>query len=258
MATQNLAWVRVPVTWVIVPGWIDTTWSIEVMDPGLLSEEFLIDPLESLPLVLYGLLWDFPNIQATQGRSFMILMSFLDIIPLSYSLMRDLKEQWFSLWCQSRISLSSRPRRSSVDHSLSMSPLVISAHILYFPLPPGWWVFEIVSWLELGGLLLPPGSCLGPRYRFSRCHPRELPWCAPLEWRIWVDMTLSGISICLLGKGNTCNPLSWARKVLIGYHNRVPRSFFGSFFAWRFGIRGGLCGRRIFQGLLIVGFLWIN
>ena len=81
------------------PGWADTIWSIEVMTLGLVSEGFLIDPLEHLPLVLHGLLWYFPNMQATQGGSFLILMSFLGIIPLLDSLRRDFKEQRFSLWC---------------------------------------------------------------------------------------------------------------------------------------------------------------
>ena len=39
---------------------------MEVMAPGLVSEGFLVDPPESLPLVLHGILWDYPNSQATQ------------------------------------------------------------------------------------------------------------------------------------------------------------------------------------------------
>ena len=70
MAAQNIAWVRAPVNWGMRPGWEDTIWSIEVMAPGLVSEEFLIDPLDCFPLVLRGQLWDFPNIQATQGGKF--------------------------------------------------------------------------------------------------------------------------------------------------------------------------------------------
>ena len=62
------------------------------MDLGLVSEGFPIDLLQCLPLVLHGLLWDFPNIQATKGGSFLIFMSFLGITPLLDSLMRDLKE----------------------------------------------------------------------------------------------------------------------------------------------------------------------
>ena len=82
MADQNLAWVRAPVTWGMIPGWSDTDWSTEVMAPGLLSKGFLIDPIECLPLVLYDLLWDFVNMQATQGVSFMIFLSFFGITPL--------------------------------------------------------------------------------------------------------------------------------------------------------------------------------
>ena len=57
VATQNLVRVRSPVTWVMITGWAETIWSIEVMDPVLVSEGFLIDPLECLPLVIHGLLW---------------------------------------------------------------------------------------------------------------------------------------------------------------------------------------------------------
>ena len=62
MDAHNLAWVKAPVTWVMSPGWAETIWSIEVMAPGLVSEGFLIDPLEFLTLILHGLLWEFTNI----------------------------------------------------------------------------------------------------------------------------------------------------------------------------------------------------
>ena len=75
------------------------------MDPGLVSEGFLIDTLECLPLVLHGLLWYFPNNQATKGGGVMILLIFLGIITLLDSTTMDLKEQWFILWCQTRSSL---------------------------------------------------------------------------------------------------------------------------------------------------------
>ena len=52
------------------------------MAPGLVSEVFLIDPPKRLPLVLHGLLWYFPNREATQGRSFLTLLIFLGIIYL--------------------------------------------------------------------------------------------------------------------------------------------------------------------------------
>ena len=105
----------------MIPGWTETIWSIEVMASGLVSEAFLVNLLECLPLVLHRLLWEFPNLQATQGGSFLISLSFHGIIPLLDSLMRYLKEKLFSLWFQTRISLSSRTRISSVEHSLDMS-----------------------------------------------------------------------------------------------------------------------------------------
>ena len=105
-----------------------------------------------------------------------------------------------------------------------MSSLVILDPITYFPPPPGWWVFDMGSRSELGGLLLHPGSCLGPKSVFSRCFPKDNPWCTPIECLIWVDLNLSGISLCILGLGAPGNPPFWSRKVLIGHQNRVPRS----------------------------------
>ena len=102
------------------------------MEPGLVSKGFLIDPSKCLPLVLHGLLWEFPNKQVTQGGIFLILMIFLVITPLLDSLTRDFKEQWFSMWCQTRSFLSSRAKRSSVDHRLDMSSLLILDPITYF------------------------------------------------------------------------------------------------------------------------------
>ena len=85
-----------------------------------------MNPPERLPLVLHGLLWEFPNRKATQGGSFITLLILLCIIPLLYNLRRDLKDQWFVLWCQTRISLLSHPKSSSIDHGLAMSSFVIS------------------------------------------------------------------------------------------------------------------------------------
>ena len=81
MDDQNLMWVRTPVTLGMIPGWAETIWSIEVMAPDLVSEGFLIEPLECLPLVLHELLWDFKNIQDKQGGIFLILLRFLGITP---------------------------------------------------------------------------------------------------------------------------------------------------------------------------------
>ena len=74
----------------------------------------------------------------------------------------------------------------------------------------------MVSWLELGSLLMPAGSFFGTNFVLSRCIPRELPWCTPLE-------TLNGISLCLLGIGAPWDFSSWAQKILI-VHQRVKFS----------------------------------
>ena len=65
MADQNLGWVKAQVTWGVIPGWVETIWSIEFIALGLVSESFLINPSDNFLLVLHGLLWDFTNIQAT-------------------------------------------------------------------------------------------------------------------------------------------------------------------------------------------------
>ena len=94
------------------------------MDPGLVSEGFLIDLPDNFPSVIHVLLWYFPNTKVTQVGSFMTFLSFLCIIPLLDILRRYLKEKWFSLWFQTRISLLYRPKIPSVDHIFSMSSLV--------------------------------------------------------------------------------------------------------------------------------------
>ena len=52
------------------------------------------------------------------------MMRLLGVIPLLGNLMSDFKGQWFSMWCKTRISLSFRPKRSSVDHSLAIKSLM--------------------------------------------------------------------------------------------------------------------------------------
>ena len=98
------------------------------MSPGLVYEVFLIDPPECLPLFLSGFLRNFPNRKATQGVSFLILMSSLGIIPLFNNLRSNFKVQWFILRYQTKRSCSSRPKRSSVDYSLAISSLVSSTY----------------------------------------------------------------------------------------------------------------------------------
>ena len=205
------------------PGWEYTIWSIAVIDPGLVSEGFLIDLPERLTLVLHGLLWDLPNSQETQGGSFLTFLSLLGIIPLLDNLRRYLKEQWFSLCCQTRIYLYSCPKMPLVDHILAMSYLMISYPTVSFTTSSklvGIWDGFLVEFRRSS-----PASRISSwhKYSFYRCLPRETPWCAPLGWKIYVDLTLSSISQCILGIGAPCNSPLWARKVLIGPQNRVPR-----------------------------------
>ena len=72
------------------------------------------------PFLLVGI----PKHTVNTGVGGLTLLIFLAIIPLLDVLRRDLKEQWFSMWFQTRSSLLSRPKSSSVDHSLVMSSLL--------------------------------------------------------------------------------------------------------------------------------------
>ena len=103
------------------------------MAPGLVYESFLIDLPENFLLFLHDIFWYFPNRQATQGQSFLTLLRFLGIIPLLDNLRRDLKEQWFSLWFQTRISLLFHPKRSVVDHRLAIYSLISLSSTASFP-----------------------------------------------------------------------------------------------------------------------------
>ena len=57
-------------TWGMITGWAEIICPIEVMDPGLVSKGFLIDPPEFLTLVLHVLLWEFTNSQDTKWGDF--------------------------------------------------------------------------------------------------------------------------------------------------------------------------------------------
>ena len=63
----------------------------------------------------------------TRGEG-LILLRFLGINSILNILRMDLKEEWFILWCQTRITLFSRPKRSLVHHSLYMSSLMSLSH----------------------------------------------------------------------------------------------------------------------------------
>ena len=61
------------------------------------------------------------------GGGVLILLRLMGVTTLLDSLRRYLNGKWFILWCQTRISLLSCPKSSSVDHGFSMSSLVISS-----------------------------------------------------------------------------------------------------------------------------------
>ena len=61
------------------------------------------------------------------GGGFLILMRVWGIITLLVILMRYLNVKYLSLWYQTKISISSYPKRYLADHNFDMSPLVILA-----------------------------------------------------------------------------------------------------------------------------------
>ena len=216
-------WVRYPVTWVMIPGWAETIWSIEVMSLGLVYEGYQINLPEHFPLVLHGLLWYFPNIQATQGGSFLALLIFFGITPLLDNLRIYLGYLWFSLCFQTRISFSYRTKHFTVDHRLGiyyLARLGPTKYLFTSSKLVGIWYGLSVGVRRSSPI---PRLLSWPKSGFYRCIPRKPLWCAPLGWQIWVDLTLSGISRCLLGLDDPWNPPLWARKVLIGYENQVHR-----------------------------------
>ena len=92
------------------------------------------------------------------------------------------------------------------------------------PTPTSWWWVGMASWLELGGIIMPPLSLIVPKYGFSRCMHRRTPWFLPLGWQSWLDMTLSGIKKYLLRLCDPWNPFFWARDILMEHNNWVPGS----------------------------------
>ena len=133
-----------------------------------------------------------------------------------------MREQRFILWYQTRSSLSSRPKTSSVDQKLSISSLVSSYHIISLSASSnlvGIWdgisaevrmsypFYRLSSW---------------PKIWISGCFPREPPWYASLKCHIWVYLIISGIPRCLLGIYAPWIPPSWSQKVL----NRASESGF--------------------------------
>ena len=70
--------------------WEDIICSIKVKALRLVFEGFLIDPPECFTLVIHDLLWDFPNIQVTQGGRGGVptLLILLVVIPLFDNMIR--------------------------------------------------------------------------------------------------------------------------------------------------------------------------
>ena len=94
--------------------------------PCMVSESLLVDITGCLPLVLRDLLWYLSNRQETHWGEVLTFMVFLGVITILDHVRQYLKVQWFSLWFQAKISLLSHIKKSSIDHSLAISSLVVS------------------------------------------------------------------------------------------------------------------------------------
>ena len=146
----------------------------KVMEPGLVSKGFLMDPPDHLPLVIHGLLWELSNRQAKQGGIFLTLLSLLGIRPLL--------ETWWGI-LRSNVSYCG-VKLGSTPNTITKGPQLTTAWP-YTPLwarllphtcppPTSWWVVGMGFRLELGGLFLPLGSRLGAKFVFTMCLPRRL------------------------------------------------------------------------------------
>ena len=92
-----------------------------------------------------------------------------------------------------------------------------------YPLTTSLWVFVMGSWLELVGIILPPGYLPEPKYKYSRCLPTGNPWCNPPGWWNVIQLPLSSTSWHLLVIIHLFSSPPWKWKALIGYHTWVLR-----------------------------------
>ena len=163
------------------PGWSEITWSVEVISPGLVSEGYLNEPPDNFRLVLYGPLWYLSNRQTTQGFFWPLWYSWL-LFP--YWIIRGGIWRRNSSACGTKTGSPPRPIPKGTQSTTAWPCPPSWDRVLpqLFPTPPSWWVFGMGYRSELGGLILTPGSCLGPILRFPRCLPRRPSWSAPLGW----------------------------------------------------------------------------
>ena len=134
------------------------------------------------------------------------MLILLSIMTLLVGLRGDLKDQWFSLLCQTRSSLLSRPKISFVDHIFTMSSLVISAPAASLSTSSklvGIWygiLFRVRRYFISSRLSYWPQICI------SGCLPRDTSWFTPIGWKILVDINFSSILLFLLRVGAPYNP----------------------------------------------------
>ena len=160
---EYILWVSATVALCMIPGWEYIIWKIDDMSPGLVSKVFLIYPPEYLLLVIFGLLWYFPNSLESQGGG----SDLVDIPGVLFP-------YWIILWfilTYNGSACDSKP--GSTSRAISKGPwLTISGtcsilwHWLqthHFTLPPSCWRVGMVSQLELEGLLPHLRYLFGPK-----------------------------------------------------------------------------------------------
>ena len=150
------------------------------MAPVRVSEGFLIDTHEYLTLVLHWILWEFPNEHTTQGGFFWSWWASL-VLSRSWIFWGGIKSRNGSVYgAKPGSTYHHVPKGLQLTTACPCPPLWYCLLYHICQTPPSWWRFRMCSRLELGGLLLPPGSRLGPKWGFSRCLSREPLCCAPI------------------------------------------------------------------------------
>ena len=159
-----------------------------------------------------------------QGCGCMTFLILLGIIPFLNHLSRYLRVQWFSLWYQTKISLSSCTDSSLVDHILA----------IYSPVRSD----PTTSLCPSSKLV---GSCYGLLGRFSRSYhaSRISSWpkirifqVSPQGGSLIRSSTvmnrggihLIGTLLCLMGIFYLFNSPPWVHKYLMRHHTWVLRS----------------------------------
>ena len=178
MASHNLLWGISPETWGMIPDWEDTIWSTEFMVPGLVYEDFMVDLHGWIPLILHKLLWESPYRQAMQGGGLCPCWDDWVLHP-SWII-------WGVSWRFNGSACNDKPGSTYIPiprgnwrtTTWPFTPLWYHLLPHLSPHYQSWWLVVMVYQLELGGLLLTPGSLSDPESESSRCLHIGYSLCA--------------------------------------------------------------------------------